>query len=83
MLFQVKVPAESLAASRAREGLLVIVRVHVERQVVHLVEGLVADVALELFLAAMRQFVVLVVTLKSNVKKKVDVNNIVKSQCHS
>lgn len=69
MLFQVKVPAESLAASRAREGLLVIVRVHVERQVVHLVEGLVTDVAFELFLPAVRQFVVLVITLKIKKRK--------------
>lgn len=69
VLLQVKVPAESFAASWAREGLLVIVRVHVERQVVYLVEGLVAYVALKLFLAAVCQFVVLVVTLTIEKKR--------------
>ena len=62
VLLQVKVPAEALAAGGAGEGLLVVVRVHVEGQVVHLVEGLVADGALELLLPAVRQLVVLVVS---------------------
>ena len=62
MFFQVKVPAEALAARGAGEGLLVVVRVHVEGEVVHLVEGLAADGALELLLPAMRQLVVLVVS---------------------
>lgn len=62
VLLQVKVPAEALATGGAGEGLLVVVRVHVEGEVVHLVEGLVADGALELLLTAVCQLVVLVVS---------------------
>lgn len=62
VLFQVKVPAEALPAGGAGEGLLVVVRVHVEGEVVHLVERFAADGALELLLAAVRQLVVLVVS---------------------
>lgn len=61
VFLQVKVPAEALAAGGAGEGLLVVVRVHVEGQVVDLVERLAADGALELLLPAVRQLVVLVV----------------------
>ena len=62
VFLQVKVPAEALSTGGAGEGLLVVVRVHVEGQVVHLVEGLVADGALVLLLPAVRQLVVLVVS---------------------
>lgn len=62
VFLQVKVAAEALAAGGAGEGLLVVVRVHVEGEVVHLVEGLVADGALELLLTAVCQLVVLVVS---------------------
>ena len=62
VLLQVEVAAEAFAAGGAGEGLLVVVRVHVEGEVVDLVEGLVADGALVLFLSAVRQFVVLVVS---------------------
>ena len=62
MLFQVKITAESFAAGWTRERFLVVVRVHVKRQVVDLVESLVADVAFKLLLAAVCQFVVFVVT---------------------
>lgn len=62
VFLQVKVPAEALAAGGAGEGLLVVVRVHMEGEVVHLVERLVADGALELLLPAVRQLVVLVVS---------------------
>ena len=41
MLLEVEVSAEPFAADAAGEGLLVVVRVHVEGEVVHLVEGLV------------------------------------------
>lgn len=64
MLFQVKVPAEAFATCGAGEGFLVVVCMHMERQVVHLMESFVADIALELFLAAVRQLVVLVVTFR-------------------
>ncbi len=43
VFLQVKVPAETLAAGGAGEGLLVVVRVHVEGEVVHLVERFAAD----------------------------------------
>ena len=68
VFLQVKVAAEALAAGVAGEGLLVIVRVHVEGQVVDLVEGLVADGALVLLLSAVRQLVVLVVSWR--IKKR-------------
>ena len=63
VLLQVEVPAESLAADLAAEGLLIVVGVHVEGEVVDLVEGLVADVAFVSLLTAVGQFVVLVVAL--------------------
>ena len=62
VLLQVKVPAEAFATGWAGEGLLVVVRVHVEGQVVDLVERFAADGALELLLAAVGQLVVLVVS---------------------
>lgn len=62
VFLQVEVAAEALAAGGAGEGLLVVVRVHVEGEVVHLVERLAADRTLELLLPAVRQLVVLVVS---------------------
>ncbi len=64
VFLKIKVPAETLAACRTGERLLVVVRVHVKCEVVHLVEGFVADIALELFFSAVGQFVVFVVALK-------------------
>lgn len=61
VLLQVKVAAEAFPTRGAGEGFLVIVRVHVECQVVDLMEGLVADGALVLLLPAVGQLVVLVV----------------------
>ncbi len=63
VFLKIKVPAETLAACRTGERLLVVVRVHVKCEVVHLVEGFVADIALELFFSAVGQFVVFVVSL--------------------
>lgn len=51
MLFKVKIPAESFTAFLACKWLLVIVRVHVKCQIVHLMEGLAAYVTLEWFFA--------------------------------
>lgn len=61
MLLEVKVPAEAFAAGGAGEGLLVVVGVHVEGQIVHLVKSLVADIALELLLPAVSQLVIFVI----------------------
>lgn len=61
VFLEIEVSAEPFAAGRACEGLLVVVSVHVEGQVVDLVEGLVADGALVLLLPAVRQLVVLVI----------------------
>lgn len=61
VLLEVKVPAEALATRGAGEGLLVVVSVHVEGEVVNLVESLVADIALELLLPAVGQLVVFVI----------------------
>lgn len=63
VLLEVEVPAKALAADLAGERFLVVVRVHVEGQVVDLMEGLVANVALVRLLAAMRKLVILVVAL--------------------
>jgi len=43
VLFQVKVPAKAFPAGPAGEGLLVVVRVHVKREVIHLMEGFATD----------------------------------------
>lgn len=61
MLLEVKVPTEALATRGASERLLVVVSVHVEGEVVHLVESLVADIALELLLPAVGQLVIFVI----------------------
>lgn len=61
VLLEVKVPAEAFATRGARERLLVVVSVHVEGEVVNLVESLVADTALELLLPAVGQLVVFVI----------------------
>lgn len=62
VLLQVEVAAEAFTAGVAGEGLLVIVRVHVEGQVVDLMEGLVANGALVLLLPTVSKLVVLVVS---------------------
>ena len=51
VLLQVKVATEALGTDPARVWLFVVVRVHVERQVVDLVKRLVTDLALVLLLA--------------------------------
>ena len=62
VFFQVKVPAKAFSASPTREGLLVVMRVHVEGQIVYLMEGLVAYGTFVLLLSAVRKFVVLVIS---------------------
>lgn len=64
MFLEVEVAAEAFAACGAREWLLVVVRVHVEGEVVDLVEGLAADGAFKLLLTAVRQLVVFVIPWK-------------------
>lgn len=61
VLLQVKVAAKALTAGGACEGLLVVVCVHVEGEIVDLMEGLVADGALVLLFPTVSQLVVLVV----------------------
>jgi len=63
MLLEIKVPAESLGTNPTSIRFLVVVRMHVEGEVVHLMEGLVADAALVGLLAAVRQLVILIVAL--------------------
>lgn len=63
VLLQVEVSAEALGADFALKRLLVVVGVHVERQVVDLMERLLTDLTLVSLLAAVGQLVVLVVAL--------------------
>lgn len=63
VLLKIEVPAETFAAHAACERLLVVVRVHVEGQVVDLVEGLAAHRAFVGLFPAVRKLVVLVVAL--------------------
>lgn len=61
VFLEIKVPAETFAANAAGERLLFPMGVHVECQVVDLVESLVADVALECLFRAVGKTVVLVI----------------------
>lgn len=61
VLLEIEVPAEPFSADAACEGFPLVVRVHVEGQVVDLVEGFVADAAFVRLLPAVGQSVVLVV----------------------
>jgi hypothetical protein len=61
VFFQVKVPTKPLSAEMASKRFLVIVRVHMKRQIVDLVESLVADCTFILLLAGVGEFMVLVV----------------------
>lgn len=63
VLFQVEISTKSFPTSFTGEGLLVVVRVHVESKVVDLVEGLIANGALERFLSAVGEFVIFVISL--------------------
>lgn len=63
MFFKVKIPAESLAAFLACKWLLVIMRVHVESEIVHLMESLAADVALEGLLPSVSESVIFIIAL--------------------
>lgn len=63
MLFQVEIPAEPLAAFLAGEWFLLVVRVHVECQIVHLMERLATDMAFEGFLPRVGQSMILIVSL--------------------
>lgn len=63
VLLQIEVPAEAFPADLAGERFLLVVRVHVEREVVDLVERLVAYVTLVRLFAAVRKLVILVVAL--------------------
>ena len=54
VFLEIEVPAESLAAQLARVRLVFVVGVHVEGEVVHLVEGFRANVAFERLLARVR-----------------------------
>jgi hypothetical protein len=63
VLLQIKVPTESLPARLAGVRFPFCVGVHVEGQIVDLVEGLVADFAFEGLVPTVRQLVILVVAL--------------------
>lgn len=61
VLLEVEIPAEPFSAHFARVWLLVVVRVHMESQIIHLVEGLVANAALVGLFPTVCKLVVLVV----------------------
>lgn len=54
VLFQVEIPAEPFSADSTCEGFSFVVCVHVERQVVDLMKGFIADGTFVGFLAAVR-----------------------------
>lgn len=76
VLLQVKVPTEAFSTGAAREGFLVVVGVHVERQVVDLMEGLVTNRTFELLLSTVRQFVVFVVSYEQKGQNNVNMTYI-------
>lgn len=61
MLLQIEVPAEALCADFALKRFLVVVRVHVECQIIDLMERLVTYLAFVRLLSAMRQLVILII----------------------
>lgn len=63
VFLQVEVATETLVTNPTRIGLLVVVGVHVEGEIVDLMESLVAYVALVGLLAAVRKLVIFVVAL--------------------
>lgn len=63
VLLQIEIPTETFRTDAAGERLALVVGVHVEGQVIDLMERLVADATLVRFLPAVRQPVVLVVPL--------------------
>lgn len=66
MFLQVKVSAEAFPTGGTGEWLLVVVCVHVECQVVYLMERFAADGTFELLFPAVGQFMVLVVSFVDN-----------------
>ena len=62
MFFQVKVTAKPLATNVTSERLLLVMRVHVERQIIDLVECFVTYITLVLLLGTMGQFVIFIIT---------------------
>ena len=63
MLFEVEIPAEPFAAFLACKWLLIIMRVHVECQIIDLMEGFAADVALKWLFSSVCQSVIFIITL--------------------
>lgn len=63
MLLEVEVSAEALAADLTGERFFIVVGVHVEGEVVDLMEGLGADGAFIRFFTAMGELVILVIAL--------------------
>lgn len=63
VFLEVEVPAEALAADLAGEGFFVVVGVHVEGEVVDLVEGFRADGAFISFFPAVGELVIFVIAL--------------------
>lgn len=63
VLLKVEVTAESFGADFAREGLLIVVGVHVKGKIVNLMKCFVADGAFVGLISAVRQLVVFVVSL--------------------
>lgn len=63
MLLEVEVSAKALAADLAGEWLFIVVGVHVEGEVVDLVEGFRAHCTLISFFTAVRELVILVIAL--------------------
>lgn len=61
MFLEIEVPTETFCTNFAGEWLFVVVCVHMEGEIVHLVKGLVADVALVSLVATVCQFMVFII----------------------
>lgn len=63
MLLQIKVSTEAFPTGYTSKRLLIVVSMHMKSQIINLMKGFVANCTFILLFAAVRQFVILVVSL--------------------
>lgn len=71
MLLQIKVSTEAFPTGYTSKRLLIVVSMHMKSQIINLMKGFVANCTFILLFAAVRQFVILVVSWKEMTRKKV------------